>query len=336
MNSKERLYAALRGEPYDRPPVTPIFMAWAAHFAGHTYRDYYLDGNVLVRSQLAVVHAFNLDQISAISDPWREAADFGMAFDYPEEGVGKPRAPLIQTAEDVTSLKPVSIENSRRMLQRVKSVQTMASAIGQTHSVLGWIEGPFAEYADLRGVEQSLMDLIDRPELFLAAGEIIVQNAIQFAIAQVQAGADMIGMGDAAASLIGPDLYEHYVLPFEQHIIHAVHEAGATVKLHICGNINSILSIMGRTGADIIDIDWMVPLDKAREKIGPTTALCGNVDPTGVLLQGTPEQAAQAARECLRQGGLRFILMPGCEVPQGTPIDNIRAFCAVCHEKQSA
>ena len=336
MNSKERLYAAMLGQPYDRPPVTPIFMALAAHFVGHTYRDYYLNGDLLVRSQLAVVHEFALDQISAISDPWREASDFGMAFDYPEQGVGKPRAYLIQKPDDIKSLKPVLIENSHRMQQRVQSVQAMASAIGQTHSVLGWIEGPFAEYADLRGVEQSLMDLIDRPELFLAAGEIIVQNAISFAVAQIQAGADMIGMGDAAASLIGPTLYEHYVLSFEQQIIHAIHDAGATVKLHICGNINPLLSVIARTGADIIDIDWMVPLDKAREKVGSMTALCGNADPTGVLLQGTPEQAAQAARDCLRQGGLRFILMPGCEVPPGTPIENIRAFCAVCHGKQSS
>ena len=72
MTPKERIHATIRGESYDRPAVTPIFMAWAGHFIGRTYRDYYLDGDVLAESQLAVTQAFGLDQISAISDPWRE------------------------------------------------------------------------------------------------------------------------------------------------------------------------------------------------------------------------------------------------------------------------
>lgn len=328
MISKERIYAIVHGQPYDRPAVTPIFMAWAAHFSGHSYRDYYLDGDVLVNAQLAVVKEFNLDQISAISDPWREASDFGMEFEYPEQGVGKPFRYLIHTLEDIQKLSPVEIKNSNRMLQRVKSIHVMADVMGNTHSVLGWVEGPFAEYADLRGVENCLMDLIDAPELFQTAGEILLQNAINFSVAQIHAGADMIGIGDAAASLIGPELYERYVLPFEKRLIDAIHESGGYAKLHICGNITSILPFIGKTGADVIDIDWMVPLDKAREIVGSTVVLCGNVNPSGVLLQGTPEQVTEAARECIKKGGPRFILMPGCEVPQGTPIENIRAFCA--------
>lgn len=331
MNSKERMDAILNGRPYDRPAVTPIFMAWAAHFVGHTYREYYLDGDVLVKAQLAVVREFQLDQISAISDPWRETADFGMEFEYPEQGVGKPIRHLIQTPADIQKLKPVNIHNSRRMLQRVQSVQAMAAAVGSTHSVLGWVEGPFAEYADLRGVENALMDLMDRPELFQEAGQVLLRNAIDFAIAQIQAGADMIGIGDAAASLIGPDLYEQFVLPFESQLIAAIHNAGGRVKLHICGNINSILPFMVHTGADIIDVDWMVPLDEARQKAGPDVVLCGNVNPSGILLEGTPQQVAEAAQDCLQKGGSRFILMPGCEVPPGTPIENLRALCAAVH-----
>ena len=45
ISSKERIHALIDGHPFDRTPVTPIFMAWAAHFIGHTYRDYYLNGD---------------------------------------------------------------------------------------------------------------------------------------------------------------------------------------------------------------------------------------------------------------------------------------------------
>ncbi len=341
MTPKERIYAIIKGASYDRPAVTPIFMAWSANFIGHTYRDYYLDGNVLVQAQLAVTRAFDLDQISAISDPWREASAYGMEFDYPENGVGKPKDLLIKTQDDISKVKPFDIENAQRTKQRIESVRKMAwhglparentakmaVPLGQTHSVLGWVEGPLAEYADLRGVENTFLDLVDRPEMFIKAGRIIIQNAIAFAIAQVRAGADMIGIGDAVASLSAPDMYKEFVLPLEQKLIAAIHEAGAAVKLHICGNIKNHISYMAQSGADIIDVDWMVPLAKARELVGPEVTLCGNFNPAGVLFEGSPQDVADAARQCLKAGGYKFILMPGCEVPPATPEQNIRAFC---------
>ena len=327
MTPKERIYAILRGGSYDRPAVTPIFMAWSANFIGHTYRDYYLDGDVLVQAQLAVTRAFNLDQTSAISDPWREASAYGMDFVYPEDGVGKPKDVLIKTYDDISKVQPLDIENTERTKQRIESVRKMADEVGQTHSVLGWVEGPMAEYADLRGVEKTFLDLVDRPEVFFKAGEIIIQNAIVFAVAQVKAGADMIGIGDAAASLIAPDMYKEFVLPLEQKLIAAIHEAGAAVKLHICGNIKNHISYMAQSGTDIIDVDWMVPLLKSREFVGPKVTLCGNFNPAGVLFEGSPQDVAEAARQCLEAGGDKFILMPGCEVPPATPEKNIRAFC---------
>jgi MtaA/CmuA family methyltransferase len=327
MTPKERIHAILKGDSYDRPAVTPIFMAWAANFIGHTYKDYYLDGDVLAEAQLAVTRAFNLDQASAISDPWREASAYGMDFEYPPEGVGRPKEVLIKTHDDISLLKEFDIENGERTGQRIESVRKMAAEVGQTHSVLGWVEGPLAEYGDLRGVESAMFDLIDRPDLFMKAGEIIVRNATTFAVAQIKAGADMVGVGDSAASLIAPRMYAELVLPLQQKLFAAIHEAGAAVKLHVCGNITNIVQHMAQSGTDIIDVDWMVPLEKARELAGPQITLCGNINPTGVLFDGSPEEVADAARQCIKTAGERFILMPGCEVPPATPEQNIRAFC---------
>src|SRR4030065_1447395 len=106
MTPKERINAIRKGDSYDRPAVAPIFMAWASHFIGHTYRDYYLDGDILAEAQLAVTRAFNLDQVSAISDPWREASAYGMEFDYPDNGVGRPRTLLIQGPQDIARIRP--------------------------------------------------------------------------------------------------------------------------------------------------------------------------------------------------------------------------------------
>jgi MtaA/CmuA family methyltransferase len=327
MTPKERIKAILKGDSYDRPAVTPIFMAWASHFIGHSYRDYYLDGDILVEAQLAVASAFNLDQVSAISDPWREASAYGMEFEYPDEGVGKPKEAFIKTRDHISHVKRIDIENAERTKQRIDSVQKMAAEVGETHSVLGWVEGPMAEYGDLRGVENAMLDLIDKPEIFVEAGEVIIENAIAFAVAQIKAGADMVGVGDSAASLISPEMYAELVMPLERKLMDAIHEAGATAKLHICGNISNIVEYMADSGTDVIDVDWMVSLARARELTGPDVTLCGNFNPAGVLFEGTPEEVAHAARECLIAVPDKFFLMPGCEVPPATPEKNIRAFC---------
>ena len=327
MTPKERINAIIKGDSYDRPAVTPIFMAWASHFIGHTYRDYYLDGDILAEAQLAVTRAFNLDQVSAISDPWREASAYGMEYEYPPEGVGRPKEIFIKTRSEISLVKRFDIENAERTKQRIDSVRKMAAEVGQTHSVLGWVEGPMAEYGDLRGVENAMLDLIDEPDIFVEAGDVIVENAIAFAVAQIKAGADMVGVGDSAASLISPEMYAGLVMPLERKLIAAIHEAGATAKLHVCGNISNIVEYMVDSGTDVIDVDWMVSLSRARELAGPDVTLCGNINPAGVLFEGSPEDVAEAAKECLNAVPDKFILMPGCEVPPATPEKNIRAFC---------
>ncbi len=84
---------------------------------------------------------------------------------------------------------------------------------------------------------------------------------------------------------------------------------------------------MADSGADVIDVDWMVSLARARELTGPDVVLCGNFNPAGVLFEGNPEDVAEAARACIESVPDKFILMPGCEVPPATPEKNIRAFC---------
>jgi MtaA/CmuA family methyltransferase len=170
-----------------------------------------------------------------------------------------------------------------------------------------------------------MLDLMDDPGFVADLLDFATELALDFARAQIRAGADVIGMGDAAASLCGPRFYEELVLPREQRIIQAVHDGGALARLHICGDTNAILAPMGTTGADIIDLDHMVRLDAARRELGEAPVIAGNFDPVGVLLQGSPEQVEAACRRCHEAFGPRFIVNAGCEVPPDTPLANVEA-----------
>jgi MtaA/CmuA family methyltransferase len=327
MNSYQRVMATIEGRPHDRAPLSLMVMAWAGHHIGRNYRDYALDPGVTVASHLAMVRDFAMDTVTVQTDPWCEAEAYGMCFDYPEEGVGIPRRHLVEEDADrqrIAAFDPMAHDRTRR---RIEAVGAYALQLKQTVPIIGWVEGPIAEYADLRGLEWALIDMIEQPGAVEEAFEDIVDNAIRFARMQIEAGADIIGVGDAAASVIGPELYRQRVLPWERKLFDGIHAAGARVKLHICGNIRPLLNDIATAGVDILDVDWMVPLTEARAAMGQRVTLCGNFNPVTELMQCSPEQAAAAAARCVREGGDRFILQAGCETPPGTPVDNVRAVC---------
>lgn len=325
MNAYERFQNRLQGQPVDRVPNFDIFMAHAAHHIGRPLSQYYLDYRVLVEANLAVLHDFQLDIVQAISDPYREAADLGLVVEFPEDNLPAAYHPLLADPADLNRLKPVEPAAGRRMNDRLEAVHALKAQVGGEVPVMGWVEGGLAEAADLRGVSQLLSDLYDRPEWVQALVDFCAEQAIAFARAQVEAGADIIGLGDAVCSQVSPKMYRQFGLPAEQRIFAAVRELGAVPRLHICGNTTRLLPDMLASGAAIIDLDWAVDLGRAVQVFQDQAAICGNFDPVAVMLQGSPETVRAAVQNCLQAGGSRLFSGAGCEIPDGTPAANLLA-----------
>lgn len=324
MNAYERMTNTLKGQPIDRPANFNIMMQFAAHHIGQPLSRYYLDYRVLCEANMAVLSDFSLDIVQAISDPYREAADFGLAVEFPEDGLPISLKPLITEPDDLQKLVAPDPATGKRMSDRLEAIRYFRQQVGGEVPIMGWVEGALAEAADLRGVNNLMMDVVDRPEWVSELLEICVEVEIAFAKAQIEAGADIIGLGDAVASQVSPRMYKRFALPYEKRIFDAVHEMGALARLHICGDTSRILAPMVETGADIIDIDWMVDMKTASEAFGEVVVV-GNADPVAIMLQGTPEQVYQKTRECMVAGGQYFISAAGCEIPDGTPHENLHA-----------
>ena len=163
-----------------------------------------------------------------------------------------------------------------------------------------------------------MLDFFDAPEFVRDLFGYVVQMELAFARVQIEAGADIIGVGDAAASLVGPEIYEEFVWPFEKQLVDGVHAMGGRVRLHICGNTRSILGAMGRLGCEIVDLDYPSALSAGRAAMGPRQILLGNIHPVRVLRDGTPAAIQAAMAECHSQAGPRYIAGAGCEVPRDT------------------
>ena len=336
MKAYQRMTRRLAGLSVDRPPNFNIMMTFAAHFIGKPLSQYYADHRVLVAANMAVLEAFHLDIVQAISDPYRETSDFGAQIDFPQDGLPLCRRPLLSDPAQLLSLKAPSPESGRRMSDRVEAVRVFRQRVGGDIPIMGWVEGALAQAADLRGMLNLMYDLTERPGWVEELLEMCVKVEIAFARAQVTAGADIIGLGDAVASQISPAMYQRFALPFERRIFAAVHELGALARLHICGDTTHLLDLMPLTGADIIDLDWMVNLEDAATAFADGPVVCGNFNPVAVVLQGTPEQVRESTLDCLRLGGSRSFSAAGCEIPDGTPHENLLAQAAALREYGAA
>ena len=327
MNGRERVLAMLGGGAPDRLPAMPITMMFAADTAGAAYGDYAMNHHVLVDAQLRTAEEYGFDYVSAISDPAREASDLGAAIEWFADqppAIIESRA-LIADKAILASLRPPDPLAAPRMSDRVSAVRLLKERAGRDLLVEGWVEGPVAMAADLRGLNTLMLDFADDEAFVRDLMDFVLEMELRFAKAQIEAGADIIGVGDAAASLVGPRLYKEFDLPWARRLIDGIHEAGARVRLHICGNTRRILGDMGALGADIVDLDFLSPMADGRRAMGPAQVLLGNIDPVRALRDGTAESVRAAIDSCHRDAGARYIVGAGCEIPRGTPPENVRA-----------
>lgn len=333
MNSFQRVMNRLEGKPVDRIPNLSIVMMFAAKELGVSYSACCSDYRLLSDAAFLCHERYGIDMVCAISDSMREAEGFGTEVVFPEEGVPYAASLRLQQLSDIDTLRVIDPSLGRRMSDTVEAVRQMRQRAGNSVPVVGWVEGAMAECCDLMDIQHVFINLLDEPEAMHQLLDICTRQGILFAKAQIEAGAHIMGIGDSAASLVGPALYEEFVLPYQQRMIRAIHDMGIPVKLHICGNIGPVMHLVAQTGADMVDCDFMVDMERAADILPQGTCICGNFNPVEVMYQGTPEQVKAEVRRCkeLSRRNNNFIA-PGCEVPKDTPPENMLALLQTLKE----
>src|SRR6266511_92884 len=205
MTGRERVLATIDGRTTDHLALMPITMMFAADVAGVHYKEYATDCRVLADAQIQTASQFEFDYVSAISDPAREASDLGATiewFDDQPPAIIESRA-LLSGKSTLAKLRIPDPSAGRRISDRFEAVELLAAQAGDEKIVEGWVEGPCAMAADLRGLNTLMLDFFDDPGLVTDLLEFVTEMELRFAQAQVRSGATLIGVGDAAASLIG-------------------------------------------------------------------------------------------------------------------------------------
>ena len=192
-------------------------------------------------------------------------------------------------------------------------------------------------YTTLRGRQQAMMDLIDRPDFVSAVMDVQVETAIRQAEKLLVTDVDAFYIGDPAssASLISPRHFEQFCLPGYQKFCRHFRDRDVLIYVHVCGNSDLILEMLADTGAHTVEpLDPLggVSVADAKRRIGSRVALMGGVN-TLTLAGGTPEEVRAEAIEKCRQGGPHgYILAAGDMVPPATPLENLRAMVQVAND----
>jgi MtaA/CmuA family methyltransferase len=327
MTPRDRTINFIKAKAVDRLPFHPIIMRWAARYADVSYRDFCLDYRKKCAAMIRCAEDFNIDWVTVMSDPYAEAQAFGILVEFPEDDLPLERGGLLESLEDAGRISPYVVKDHPRLMNRVNEVKEFKRLVGDRYFTVGWVEGPVAEYGDIRGLSNAAMDFYDDPDAVHRILDVITESTLGLITEQVRAGADCIGIGDAFCSQIGPNLYRQFAFDREKYLVDHIHSLGAIAKLHICGNTSPLIPDMIKTGANIIDIDHMVSsMEPFSDLLGNEQVFSGSCDPVSVLQNGSEGLIHSDVLRCKRESGGRCIISAGCEVPPDTTLENMRTF----------
>jgi uroporphyrinogen decarboxylase len=196
--------------------------------------------------------------------------------------------------------------------------------------VLGGCIGPFSLAGRLAGVSEVCGLTLTDPDLVHAVLEKCAEFLATYARAFKAAGADGLIMAEPAAGLLSPRGLATFSAAYVRRIVQAVEDGQFQVVLHNCGARLIHLPAILESGPSAFHFGAPMDLVGALGKVPPSTVLCGNLDPTAIFLQSTPEQVAGKTVALLAATNAHpnFIISSGCDVPPGTPLANLDAFHA--------
>jgi uroporphyrinogen decarboxylase len=257
-----------------------------------------------------------------------EAEAFGAQIYQPEDAPPQLREILLPNL-DPTPLAAIDVKKGGRLPGFYQAVKQAVRVIGDNTYILATLRGPLLMASQLHGVQELLIDLVERPGQVEQLLDFTMQTTLSLGRWILGSGAHGLILGEATCSpsFISPAMYRRLVQPRHRLLVSGLHAAGwETVGLHICGNIVPIIPDIIATGVDFYDVDYQVSVQSAIELTANCCALRGNLNPSADLFLATPAETGTRMRELLEQThGQRWLLSTGCDIPPGTPAANLEA-----------
>ncbi|MBM4078868.1 MAG: MtaA/CmuA family methyltransferase [Planctomycetes bacterium] len=323
MSPKRRFLASLLGGRVDRPSVasaTSVVSVELMDAVGVYFPDAHLDAKKMAKLASTAVTHLGYDAIMPVYSVQHEAAALGCAVDWG-------RKDLMPDVKGRLCKEPEDIRIPKDFLDRpaaavvLEALALLRKDYGRDVAIVGKVFGPWTLAYHLFGVQDFLILTIDDPEKVRRILATLKEVTVLFALAQIQAGADALTLGDhATGDLCSPLAYRDFLMAIHKELVARI---PCPLILHICGDTVDRMRYIAETRVDCFHFDTRVAPAKARGLAQRDLSLMGGVNNPQTLLKGTPDDVRREVLAALDAG--IDILGPECAVPLTTPKRNLAA-----------
>jgi len=343
---KELFLRACRCEPVPRLPVWMMRQAgrYLSEYrelrAKHSFLQVCKTPDLAVEVSLQPFRRLGVDAIIIFSDILIPAEAMGLPLELGDTGPNLPQP--VHTEADVKKLHSFDPERDTGFL--MEALRRTVKEIGPDVPVLGFAASPWTlacymvEGRTREGFAAVKSFLYHQPKVFRELLHRIAQATIPYLQAQIAAGATAVQLFDTWCGELNLDDYTEFVLPAVQEIISGL--GRAVPLIYYTKASHHLLHSVIKAGADVLSVDWRVPLPELRRLAGPNVAIQGNLDPA--VLFGPPDKIRSATLACIAELlGRGHILNLGHGILQHTPVENAQLFIttgqrAIIHDANAA
>jgi uroporphyrinogen decarboxylase len=323
-------------------PRTPIWLMrqagrymaeYRAVRAKHSIIDICKSPELAAEVTITAAEKLEVDAAIIFADLLLPLEVMGLPFRF-EAGEGPVVERPLRAATDIAALQTHRAAELRYVSE---SISRVVKHFGAKLPVIGFCGAPFtlASYMIEGGgsrnyVETKKLMYSDRGAWNELMEKLVVVLA-EYAADQVRAGADAFQVFDSWVGCLSVEDYREYVLPATSKLISGIRETGVPV-IYFGTDTATLLTSMREIGADVIGVDWRIPLDEGWKRIGYDRAIQGNLDP--VTLFGPQDQVLRRAESILKLGASRpgHIFNLGHGILPQTPVENVQALVRFVHE----
>ena len=286
-----------------------------AHFpAGH------LDPEQMAAIAIAGHTILGFDVVMPLFSVSHEAAAMGCNVNWGSDTAMPESGPPIFTCADDIRI-PADLLTRPGCAVPLKAIALLKQRLGDDCAVCGKVFGSWTQSYHYFGIERFLMGTLDDADHTRRILDRLLPVALDFARAQIDAGADCILVADhATRDLCSPSAYEQFLLPLHQRL---AAEIDVPLLLHICGDTGDRIAFIAQSGVDAFHWDTKTGSSAyARKLAGPDLALIGGIS-NFKLLRATPDEITADADAAIAAG--INVVGPECAIPLATPLANLKA-----------
>jgi len=328
MKSIDRIKSTISFEKTDRVPVLSHIYGFASRINNIPLKEYLSSGELLAFCQLETWKRFGYDAVAAFADNSLEAEALGSKISYSDDGYPHIDECRLNNIHDWKYLSIPDPEKDGRMPVIIEACRILKDEVGEETAVVGTLQGPMTLAGQLLGIEKLIYCIADHPEEFWNLLDFTTRVMVIFGKALINAGIHVIHIFDpsSSCSVINRAVFSEYILPHLKQALKEYKDSGNPICwLNITGQTEPILDLFPETGADLFNIDYLVPISIAMKKL-PRHCINGNIKPFN-FISCEAKDIRREARDLLKETQFRkgFILSPGCEVPLESKINNVEA-----------